>query len=86
MKSKLMLVLLWAISWGVFFLFFPETFPISPHFEYTALLSPFIVLSMLVSPAELLEGAFPKELFPGVMYWVVTAVLLVIPGRFLRLW
>ncbi len=84
MKYKLILVLLWTVSWGIFFFFFPGVFPAHPHFEYTGLLSPFIVLTMLVSPAELLEGAFPKELYSGLIYWVVTVGLLIIPKRFIK--
>ncbi|MFB9933026.1 hypothetical protein ACFFLZ_03865 [Photobacterium aphoticum] len=69
-KRKVMGIAVWTLLFLGFFLLFPEVGKTHPHLAYSALLSPFIVVTVLIeNPTALLDGEFPSALYPGFIYW-----------------
>ena len=79
MKYKLSLVLIWSIIWTVFCILFVDLLPTHPHLKYSVLLSPFILITTLLNPVELFDGQFPKDLYVGLLYWLIILFIMVLP-------
>lgn len=79
MKYKLSLVLIWSIIWTVFCILFVDFLPTHPHLKYSVLLSPFILITTLLNPMELFDGYLPKELYVGLLYWLIFIFIMVLP-------
>ena len=84
MKYKLALVLIWSIIWTIFCILFIDFLPTHPHLKYSVLLSPFILITTLLNPMELLDDHFPKELYIGLLYWLITLFIMVLPKEVLQ--
>jgi hypothetical protein len=84
MKYKLALVLIWSIIWTIFCILFIDFLSIHPHLKYSVLLSPFILVTTLLNLMELLDGHFPKDFYIGLLYWLITLFIMVLPKEVLQ--
>jgi len=77
MKYKLALI--WTIIWVIFCILFIDFLPTHPHLKYSVLLSPFILITTLLNPMELLDGHLPRDLYIGLLYWLIIIFIVVLP-------
>jgi len=81
MNLKLKLLMLWLVIWTCFIVIFPDVVSSHPHLKYSALLSPFIIMTLLLEPMELLREGVPIALLPGAYFWLVGICIFLIPTR-----
>lgn len=77
MKYKLALI--WTIIWIIFCILFIDFLPTHQHLKYSVLLSPFILITTLLNPMELLDGHLPRDLYVGLLYWLIIIFIVVLP-------
>lgn len=80
-NTKLFRVGMWTLLWVAVWAGLVDYLPQHPHIKYVGLLSPFILLTALINPSDLMTGSFPSEVVPGILYWLVFFVLLYFPRR-----
>ncbi len=84
MKEKLLLILIGTIVWAAVCIIFVDYLPSHPHLKYSALLSPFILLTTLIEPLTLFKDGLPEGLYIGLVYWLGLIAIVVVPKKLIR--
>lgn len=84
MKEKLLLIFIGTIIWVAVCIIFVDYLPSHPHLKYSALLSPFILLTTLIEPLTLFKDGLPEGLYIGLVYWLGLIAIVVVPKKLIR--
>jgi hypothetical protein len=83
-EEKLLLIFIGSIIWVAVCIVFVDFLPSHPHLKYSALLSPFILLTTLIEPLTLFKDGLPEGIYIGLVYWLWLIAIVVMPKNVIR--